>query len=1016
MPNARTLLTLSSSLLWWVAGAALAADEPNYAPTDDDLKTVLLDSSPNESFLGVQVDSLGRVFVGGREALFVYEPRPDGGYEPRRELVRFPEHTWIYDIAIRGNDLYVLTVSALYVIPDAVTRRTGLAPRRLVWGVPMGHVHQCFHGMTLGPEGDIYFAMGDPLWYYGDFTRPDHWGHWTFFSQPEGSATPYNGVGGVFRCRPDGSAFRVVARGLRNSCGLAFDRHWNLFSNDNDHEGMPAAYVPGRLVHVTPHAYFSWPRGWLLSKTPERADMLETMNDTLGRYVPVGQAYYDDAYLPARLRNNLLVARWCIRSITRYPIVERGASFQAEEFHLLDGRDQARPVNVTVGRGGRIFATICYMAQNEGSPVYRSDLVMLTRKDDPPAAPFDAYEAATATEDKLWAELADPSWSRRFRAHQELLRRGPAALAQAADRFKQTKPGEPVREHLIWLLAATGEQFGRGDDLERFARLQAIRVRAEATDRKSDRTELDFDRDVNDSDPQAQLAGLIARWDGPKSITSAVLDGPARSGDTYLRQAATLLLAEHGTLEQIESLCKAEDAPGRLAGVLAAGFRLTLPPVNERLPLEVKLDRLREEAAYVIQYADAKVDLRKLGPVGNYTVADLWKQAPHTPEQEQLFGLLLARLADPDNRVRMQAVHFLSLLNDPRSEPQVAAVVEADEERRLGVAPPTGVLSAWLAGPFDDGDEGFSRAHGPENGLIDLAQSYAGSQGPIAWQPGKTTRVFHFGPLLASRDRSSCYAYFRLESGVRQRAHLLLGSDDGVKVWQNGRLVWTNDVVRGALPHQDLVKLNLEPGSNDFLVRVRNVAGESALYVSYRTLAKVAATLPEKSDVASLAERLAAASPGGDYVVPPEFLQVDWVRAAREGNVEQGRKLFEAIGCAKCHAVSNEAPVAGGPSLADAARRFTTAHLVESVLLPNKQISPVFRATLVVTTDGRQFTGLVVAETSEKLELLLPDTKRVTLAKREIETQELRNLSPMPQGVVKKPDELRDLLAYLLSR
>jgi hypothetical protein len=44
---------------------------------------------------------------------------------------------------------------------------------------------------------------------------------------------------------------------------LVFDKHWNLFGNDNDHESLPLAYVPGRLIHVTPHSDFAWPRGWM---------------------------------------------------------------------------------------------------------------------------------------------------------------------------------------------------------------------------------------------------------------------------------------------------------------------------------------------------------------------------------------------------------------------------------------------------------------------------------------------------------------------------------------------------------------------------------------------------------------------------------------------------------------------------------------------------------------------------------------------------------------------------------
>ena len=30
-------------------------------------------------------------------------------------------------------------------------------------------------------------------------------------------------------------------------------------------EWMPHEYVPGKLNHVTPHSYFGWPRGWMVT-------------------------------------------------------------------------------------------------------------------------------------------------------------------------------------------------------------------------------------------------------------------------------------------------------------------------------------------------------------------------------------------------------------------------------------------------------------------------------------------------------------------------------------------------------------------------------------------------------------------------------------------------------------------------------------------------------------------------------------------------------------------------------
>src|SRR4051794_21877820 len=108
---------------------------------------------------------------------------------------------------------------------------------------------------------------------------------------------------------------------------------------------------------------------------------------------------------------------------------------------LLTGRDQARPVGVCVGPAGRVFVTVAYMAHNEGSPTYRSDLVMIARAGDRTLPTRGSYEAAAAGRQKLWAELADPSWSRREAAHVELLRRGPDAAREAVTRLQ----GPPFR-------------------------------------------------------------------------------------------------------------------------------------------------------------------------------------------------------------------------------------------------------------------------------------------------------------------------------------------------------------------------------------------------------------------------------------------------------------------------------------------------------------------------------------------------------------------------------------------
>src|SRR3569832_619002 len=93
------------ALIWVLSASSLLADELDYRVTDPDLKVVRLDTSNDDSFLSVRLDTAGRIFVGGRKTLFVYYLDEAGRYKPRKLLFEFPDHTWVNDIEIRGDDL-----------------------------------------------------------------------------------------------------------------------------------------------------------------------------------------------------------------------------------------------------------------------------------------------------------------------------------------------------------------------------------------------------------------------------------------------------------------------------------------------------------------------------------------------------------------------------------------------------------------------------------------------------------------------------------------------------------------------------------------------------------------------------------------------------------------------------------------------------------------------------------------------------------------------------------------------
>lgn len=590
-----------------------ATQEASVQPggADGILKATEIDTAPKEHLRALRVDTMGRLFVGEREALFVYEPNARGGFQARQLLYRFPPNSWLNDIEIRGHDLYVLTATALYVIPDGARKRDNLQPRRLLWGVPSTGA---LRSLAWGPEGDLYIAFGNPA-------RNERLAAWTFFGK-DNARTPYRGAGGVLRCKPDGSDVHFVARGLERPGGLVFDRYWNLFTSDD--RGDTAAYW-----HVTPHAYFGH----------ELAPMLEGTRSTL--------AYCDDEPLPVRIRRHLLSAS--NKDLTRLSLTPRGASFQATQTAIVPAKGLK---SLTVDCGGRIFGILA-----------SGELVMYTVAGDALAP----YDLVTAKPDKLWEELSNPSWQRRYRAHLELTRRGGALMKEANQRLLEADRDDPALHHLIWLAARSNQGslhlLGLIDHPDARVRVQVIRALTEFPEQLRD--EPIFTKALIDEHAQVQHAALSAyfspkiAWSQPARF--AIERGAACSKDAYLRQAAALLLAEKATRSQLEALCSSNDPAKRRAGVLAIGYRLTLPPATRPLPPHLPLARLAEEAC-VIEYADGKVDLRERGRIGSYTVAEHWKADKRPADEELLFKALRRMRQDEGEAVRGEGVYFTELM------------------------------------------------------------------------------------------------------------------------------------------------------------------------------------------------------------------------------------------------------------------------------------------------------------------------------------------------------------------
>lgn len=135
---------------------------------------------------------------------------------------------------------------------------------------------------------------------------------------------------------------------------------------------------------------------------------------------------------------------------------------------------------------------------------------------------------------------------------------------------------------------------------------------------------------------------------------------------------------------------------------------------------------------------------------------------------------------------------------------------------------------------------------------------------------------------------------------------------------------------------------------------------------------------------------------------------------------ENGRKMFQAATCVACHRLGPEGGAAG-PDLSALGGRFTVRDLAEAILDPNKVVSDQYAFDLITKTDGSQITGKLVDEKDEHWIVAISPydfSQTVEIERNQIKEKKLSPVSPMPPALINSlnPDELKDLLAYLLGK
>lgn len=329
------------------------------------------------------------------------------------------------------------------------------------------------HGLVQGPDGRIYWSIGDR-------------GYRVRTKEGAELARPFTGA--VFRCEPDGSRLEVFAHSLRNPQELAFNQWGDLFTGDNNSDSGDRA----RIVYVMEGSETGWDmnyqtlegqnqRGpWNQEHTWWKWDAndpvrpawtlppIEHLTDG-----PSGIVFYPGVGLPERYDHHFFLCDFLggdeYSRIVSFAVEPEGAGYKVVDAHPFV--TEVLPTDVDFGYDGHMYIS-------DWSNGWTSDHTGQIYRVWHPESLDDARVHETGvlfregfagqTSDMLLALLAHPDQRVRQRSHLELAKRPatlPALTAIAAD----TERPERDRLHALWAIgvmarraADTGADAGAG--------------------------------------------------------------------------------------------------------------------------------------------------------------------------------------------------------------------------------------------------------------------------------------------------------------------------------------------------------------------------------------------------------------------------------------------------------------------------------------------------------------------------------------------------------------------------
>lgn len=928
-------------------------------------------------------------------------------------------------LCYRGS-VYYTCIPRLWRLTD--TNGDGRADEQDVlhegYGVRTAFRGHDLHGLTVGPDGKIYYSIGDRG--FNVVT-------------PEGRVKNTE-TGAVFRCNPDGSELEVFAFGLRNPQELAFDKYGNLFTGDNNSDSGDKA----RWVHVVEDGDSGWRMAYqyLADRGPwNREKLWHPYHEGQPAYIvppvanlangPSGLVYYPGTGLPERYDDHFFLCEFrggpTNSGVLSFAVEPHGATFKLGEVERtlwsvlatdVDFGPDSRLyisdwINGWNGPGmGRIYAVSDPASQ-------KNPIVAETQK-------LLAEGMADRPQSELLDLLAHPNMKVRLAAQFELAARGEKSL-NALTQLAQTGKHQLARLHAIWGLGQIAES--RPEALDSFIALledDDLQVRSQAAKLLGDHGRKDAaaaliahlkDESLRVRFFAAQSLGKLGAPEAVLPLVEMLRENDNR--DPMLRHAGVMGLV--GTADLSALLAVAEDESDAVRmGVLLALRRKHSPEVARFLDdVQPALVVEAARAIHDLPIPEAMPRLAALVDRAGLTSDALLRRVLNA--NFRLGGaenaLAVARYAtrpDAPEAMRLEAVKMLADWTEP--------------------APTDRVLNMWR--PLEPRDPQIAKTalRAVLPGIVTATDAVRGAGAKVAAQLG----IREIGPALVKLAEDASQPAGRRVEAIDA---LLSLNDPRLEKVMRAALADAVPEVRAA-GRRALAKLHpaeavdslqkaLKSGET---VERQNALATLAALDDPRVDTILAAWLDKllTGDVAAEIQldllEAAAKRKSGD--VQKRLAKYEAGRAAdaplaayratlQGGDAERGRDIFfhrVRVSCVRCHTIDGRGGEVG-PDLSKIGVEKRRDYLLEAIVLPNKSIAKGFSTAMLILDSGKVVSGIVKEETDQALRLITAEGKFVTVAKNEID-ERLKGQSPMPADVVKQLSkrDLRDLVEFLSRR